>query len=380
MMRRFSPILLLLLLPGCSSSPQPPAGLSVAQVADLGTIRTNPDIVGRDGAYSALFQGYSVWLYGDTFLARPNALGRTLISDSWSYTTDLTAQNGIGGFAERLDSSGAPSMILSETVAEHAFNQAHNGNPCQVPPCGARWALWPSSMVVDPASNQAMVFYMLVFAQPGNFNFHGIGTSVATWQDFQGQPQRPAFHNPVVPDHPDLMFAAGEPSFGTASFVRDGTLYIYGCQLTDDGADEGCRLGKVAPANAPDRSAWTFYAANGTWSSNVSDASPVFTGSSIASVSWNGFLGLYVAVYSKPFSNDVMLRTAPQPQGPWSQEITAFTAMAPASGNIYDAHAHSEYDANGGETIYVSYSRSTGLFSSEIRLVSVQFQAPANQQ
>lgn len=51
-----------------------------------------------------------------------------------------------------------------------------------------------------------------------------------------------------------------------------------------------------------------------------------------------------------------------------------FVAMSPTSGNTYDAHAHSEYDANGGQTIYVTYSRATGTFSSEVRLVAVQLQ------
>jgi len=56
-------------------------------------------------------------------------------------------------------------------------------------------------------------------------------------------------------------------------------------------------------------------------------------------------------------------------------------AMQPAgSGNVYDALAHSEYDANGGQTTYVSYSRSTPApFSSEVRLVSVQFNSPNTQ-
>jgi hypothetical protein len=50
--------------------------------------------------------------------------------------------------------------------------------------------------------------------------------------------------------------------------------------------------------------------------------------------------------------------------------------MQPASGNVYDALAHVEYDSNGGQTIYVSYSRSTPApFSSEVRLVAVEFQS-----
>jgi hypothetical protein len=47
------------------SSPE----LSVVSVQDLGAIPTVADILGRDGGYSAEFQGQSVWLYGDTFLS-----------------------------------------------------------------------------------------------------------------------------------------------------------------------------------------------------------------------------------------------------------------------------------------------------------------------
>lgn len=352
-------------------SPADP-GIAIVQVEDLGAIATNPDILGRDGGYSALFQGNSVWLYGDTFLAKPNAADFTLISDSWSYTTDLNAQDGIGGFKEHTDSAGAPTMILPETAAEQAFNQAHNANNCQAQPCGARWALWPMSIVVDPVANRALIFYQVVSALPGAFNFQGIGESVATWQSLSTQPQRPVFNPPVVPSHPDLMFTGDEPNFGSGALIQDGTLYVYGCGVPTGGLDEGCRLAKVDPAQVQSLSAWTYFTASGTWSPQIADAISVFSGDSILSVAWNSFLKRYVAVYSAPFSQNVMIRTAPNPRGPWSDEILAFTAQQPASGNVCDAHAHPEYDVNGGQTFFVSYSRSTGQFSSEVRLVSVQ--------
>jgi hypothetical protein len=383
--RRLRGLLLLLLAaflagsPSCGSNSGPSPNATVVKATDLGTIPTNPDILGRDGAYSTFFQGYSVWLYGDTFLARPNAEDRTLISDSWSYTTDLNAADGITGFRERLDSEGAPAMILTETPTEEAFNQAHNGNPCQQQPCGARWALWPSSIVTDPATNQALIFYMVVYAQPGSFNFQGLGESVALWQDFQQQPQRPTFVPPIVPKHPDLMFAENEPTFGTAAFISNGMLYVYGCGTPANGNDKGCRLARVDPANVQNRNAWTFYTGNGSWAAQDAGAVSLFNGGSIMSVSWNNYLHNYVAVYSPPFSQNVMLRTSLAPEGPWSAEITAFVAMQPASGNVYDAHAHSEYDAAGGQTIYVTYSRSTGTFTSEVRLVAVELQAAGGQ-
>jgi len=377
------PVLVVVALtPGCaflpsSSNSGPPPDLSISQVKDLGVVPTNPDILGRDGALSTLFQGYSVWLYGDTFLAKPDAQDRTLLSDSWSFTADLSAQGGLSGFMERLDSTGAPTMILPETPAEQAYNQAHNVNQCEEQPCGARWALWPSSIVVNPANNSALIFYMVVMAQPGAFNFQGIGTSVATWQNIQQQPQRLALNPPIVSGHRDLMFTENDPEFGTAAFVRDGTLYVYGCGILTNSFDIGCRLAKVNPSSAQDRNAWTFFAGNGNWSSNVSDAVPVFNGG--GSVSWNSYLQRYVAVYSQVFSRNVMIRTAPNPEGPWSREVVAFVAMQPSSGNVYDAHAHSEYDLNGGQTIFVSYSRATPApFSSEVRLVSLNLQRPGS--
>jgi hypothetical protein len=366
---------LLLAVAGCGVQ-TPPANLTVVKATDLGVIPTNPDILGRDGGGSALFDGYSVWLYGDTFLAHPNAEDFSLISDSWSYTTDLNAQAGITGFAERLDAAGAPTMILSNTPAEASYNAAHNSNDCQAAPCGARWALWPGAAVVDAGSGDALVFYSLVFAQPGSFNFQSVGSSVATWTNFASQPQRPVINPPVVPAHPDLLFNANEPGFGSAALIRGGMLYAYGCGIPNgSGFDKGCRLGRVEPAKVLSRSAWTYY--NGTgWSPQIASAAAVFSGEGIASVAWNSFLNEYVAVYSQPFSNDVMLRTAPNPEGPWSGATPAFVARAPSSGNVYDAQAHPEYELNGGETIYISYSRGTsGMFSSEMRLVAVELAA-----
>jgi hypothetical protein len=363
-------------LSGCNFYPLPslgpPPAMTVVSTQDLGVISTNPDILGRDGGGSVLFQGYSVWIYGDTFLSKPNAEDQTLLSDSWSFTTDLTAQTGITGFQEQLDSAGAPTMLLPLSPTEEAFNQAHNVNNCQEQPCGARWALWPESAVVNPADNSALIFYMVVSAQPGNFNFQTIGTSVATWQSLQQPPQRPTLNPPIVADHPDLIFAQNEPEFGSASFISNGTLYAYGC-----GYSSGCQLGKVAPASAQNRNAWTFYAGNGNWSSQIGDAMSVFNDANILSISWNNYLQSYLAVYSPPFSQKVVMRTSPSPEGPWSREIVAFVALLPAGGgNVYDALAHAEYDSNGGQTIYVSYTRDTpAAFSSEARLVVVQLQS-----
>jgi hypothetical protein len=170
------------------------------------------------------------------------------------------------------------------------------------------------------------------------------------------------------------MFGQNEPTFGSAAVIANGVLYVYGCGNSLDGQDKGCRLGKVNPATVQDRSTWLFYSGGTAWSSSVSQAVPVFNGLDILSVSWNSYLQRYSTVYSSFFSQNVVMRTSPAPEGPWSDELLLFTAPVDA-GNTYDAQAHSEYDANGGQTIYVTYSRSLGNFRSEIRLVQVKLQA-----
>jgi hypothetical protein len=347
------------------------------QTTDLGTIASNPDILGRDGAYSGLFAGNSVWVYGDTFLAKPNAQGQTLISGTWASTRNLNAAHGITGFQERQDATGAPTMLLSFTASEQAFNTAHEGNPCQQQPCGARWALWPGAVVADPARSRALIFYQLESVQPGNFNFAAVGYSVAVWQDFAGQPQRPNI-NPGA-QHPDLLFGQNDPSFGTAAFAVGDTLYAYGCNSST--LSVPCVLGRVNLANVLDLSQWTFYAGNGNWSSQLSDAVTVLNAAPIMNVSRNDYLQSYVAVYNTPFSQHVMMRTSPQAEGPWSQEVMAFDALPPANGgsSVHDAQAHPEFNANGGQIMYVTYSHSTGAFTSELRLVSVQLKAANTQ-
>jgi hypothetical protein len=178
-----------------------------------------------------------------------------------------------------------------------------------------------------------------------------------------------------VPDQPDLLFTQNEPGFGSASFISNGMLYAYGCSY-----NSGCQLGKVAPSNTQDRSAWSFYAGNGNWSEEIGDTVSVFNDANILSISWNPFLQRYLAVYSPPFSQNVVMCTSMNPEGPWSSEIVAFVAMQSTSGNVYDALAHVEYDSNNGQTIYVSYSRSTPApFSSEVRLVAVEFKSSSLQ-
>jgi Domain of unknown function (DUF4185) len=217
-----------------------------------------------------------------------------------------------------------------------------------------------------PEKSRVCALRPRLWAAPGDFNFYGVGQSFAVWSDLSELPERPV----VSPGsaHPTLLFSQDEPGFGGASAIDEDTLFAFA--PVQDGLSFHFLLGKVALESVLDRSAWRFWD-GAQWSTALSSARPVFDA---ASVQFNAYLGQWMAIYSAVFSNDVMLRTAPALTGPWSDELRLFTADRKGQGGTsYDATAHAEYAENGGQVLYVSYSRPTGngIFGAEFALEQV---------
>jgi len=351
---------------------EPPAEARVTSATDLDILETNPVIGSRFGGYSADFGGYSVWLYGDSYLTTTNEDNYGVISNSWSYTADLDASNGITDFQERVDGVGVPEQFIPLTDGEKAFNDLHNGVNCLEEPCNNRWAIWPGAMVIDPDKDWAYIFYGKTFVELGDFKFKNAGHSIAIWKDFSNPPERQVFNR--VTEHPTLIFEEADPAFGSAVLLDDGDLYVYGCDTI--GSIKPCHLARVPIADVLDPDAWRYYTGDDSWSSSLKDARIVFDGNDIMSVFYSPYLDRYLAVYILPLINQVMLRTAPRPEGPWSRPVKVFKAMASTTepGWINDVLVHPKYTTDGGQTIYVTYSRQTGLFQSEVRLVKVEIE------
>ncbi|MBS2031709.1 MAG: DUF4185 domain-containing protein [Deltaproteobacteria bacterium] len=358
--------LAVLVLAACSRGP---AG-KVAKVEELGALQQSPLIVGRDGAETARVWGQEVWAFGDTFLSVPNAQGFNFVSNTFSISATAVIDGGLA-LADRLDDAGAPLSLFQPTSDELAVDLAHQQLPdggCLETPCGQRWATWPGAIVFDADAGTALAFYGLVTAAPGDFNFQGVGQSMAMWSSFDALPTRPAFN--VCADQPMALFCQDEPSFGSAAVEQDGFIFAFGCNKR--GFNWPCKLARVPFAQAQQRSAWQFW--NGSdWSSKLGDAAEVFDGASILNVSFNAHLGQWLVVYSAPLSNDVKYRTAPKLTGEWSGEATLFTTdRQDAGGTSYDALLHSELSEDDGRILYVTFSRPTpGWFNSEFALVRI---------
>lgn len=348
-----------------------------AQATELGVLPQSAKIQGRDGGSSGLVWGHSVWTFGDTVLSQDDQEGTNWHHNSFSLTDDRDAADGIAGFAERLDSAGAPRYLLAPTPDEAAFNADHRGDSCKVPPCGARFAVWPGAPVWDAARSRALLFYALIYAEPGDFNFHGVGQSVALWREFSTEPERPVL-TPSA-EHPTLLFAEGEPPWGTAAVIDSdgdgdgnggGQLFAFACDSDHDGLSPPCYLGRVAPERVTERSAWRFW--NGAdWSADAKQSRAIFSGAPTMTVARNRHLGQWTAIYCEPLSNRIVLRTASALTGPWTEARLLFEAQKDPGG-AYDANWHPEFDD--GNTLYVTFSRSNhmGWFGSEFALVKVE--------
>lgn len=212
----------------------------------------------------------------------------------------------------------------------------------------------------------------MIYAEPGDFAFRGVGQSVALWSDLESMPERPV----IDPDaeHPTLLFGEGEPEVGLGSQIIDDELYSFACG--GDGFDRPCILARVSLDNILDRASWEFWDGGG-WSSEASLAKALFDGAPILSVTFNDHLERWTAVYSDPVSNDVVMRTAQELTGPWSEELLLFTAdRRSADGWTYDANVHSEYAEDGGRVQYITFSRPTGegWFGAELAVVRVELE------
>ncbi len=346
--------------------------VQVVATRDVGAIANDPQVLTRDCGYSAWFRGRSVWFFGDTVLRTPNADNQQLLCNSWSLSHDRDGSDGIGGLLPPVDGVGASMALVQLTGEEAAFNLLHQGRECPVDPCETRWALWPGTIAVDEEADIAYLFYHKVMVGAGDYNFDNVGHSVAIMNNPDSPAERPEFG--LYEDYPTLLFSEERDGFGSAAVQVGQFLYIYGCEMQADDVAKPCRLARVRIDRILERKAWKFYHGQGQWSTDLVGASTVFRGNDMMSVFYNEYLGRYVAVYSQPLGTRVMIRTAERPEGPWSRASVLFECSDSQGfmGWIYDALAHPELSNDKGRTLYVTYSRHTGLFRTEFRLVAVE--------
>jgi len=337
---------------GCTNAPSSPdAGkaLAIDHVEDLGAFPAPPTVVGRDGTHSGLVGDRLVWTFGDTFLTQKTALDGTSVRSS---TAGWSVPDAALALTEPVDDAGLPLQLVPYTPAEIGQNQTA--------PLDGGFALWPSGVVPTSATDAVVLFQHVVRSNGGTgFVADAIGTAHVTKDSTQAT-RDAAF-----------LFQSPDPLFGNGGLtVENGNAYLYECE------GNRCKVARVPVASITTRSAFEFW--NGTaYTSDVTQAAWFIDNASYGlSIEMNPWLGRYVAVYSKPLSNDVALRTAPHLEGPWTDPEVIISGTTPglatsSAGVNYLAQEHAELRSPDGHILVIGYAHPLPNFGGACRLARV---------
>lgn len=329
--------------------------VEVVAVTDYGPLETPTGVQSRERGHSTGFGDRSVWVFGDTIL-----------TDGWRdnsmvWTTDLVAADGLAGFFGPIDHG----ELFTETPYEAAYNADHAGLDCAEAPCGAREVVWPQAVVTDPAGERMIVFTLKNHGEPDLRTLQSRGVGVATWTAVDQAPVR--LETSGVRNDPTLLFGPQEPMFGDAAAIGpDGLLYVWGRE-EDDGRKREV-LARVFPEDVGNRDLWIYWDGQ-DWSHTLGDAEPVFTGAAELSVHFDEALGTWLAAYVD--GRHLVMRTAPEPEGPWSHPVKLVKVEDPWDGSAARGGMfHAEFAQDGVQ--FATYFRETGEWTGETRVLGVE--------
>ena len=317
-----------------------------------GTVDQPSSVVGRDIGISAQIESQVVWLFGDTVLAAPGCDG-TQLRDS---TAALGTLESITAVTEPVDSCGAPFALVSPGVP--------------TTPTGARTAFWPSS-IVPTADGRAAVWYDQMLIDGDTWTRQA--TSVDEMESGATTLDR---------TNETVLFGADEPSYSTGNLVDDGFIYVY-ATLLDADLRSSYSVARVPEASYRVRAEYTYWDGAG-WTADIRSATRIRarrSGSEASgglggmTVSYNPWLGKYLMVHGEAWKQDLMLRSASRPEGPWSEpthvDVPDSTADNPFG--AYTVREHPEFRSADGRTVELTYIRSTGWLQSQLPVVRVTF-------
>jgi hypothetical protein len=300
--------------------------------ADLGIIWDN----GQTGANDQVLMAF-----GDTF-GDCSVSGQQWRSNTLFRSADRNLSDGI-------------------SVPDPAFGNAYAGSPVlsAIPP-GSNFSrqiiaslnLAPTEVTIIPTAGISVgttqyVNFMSVqkWGNPGQWttNFSAIATSVDNGETWTASREtvRPSFYFSV----PSVWFNWGNQNFQQGAFVRrDGYVYSFGTPSGRSGSAYVSRVPENAVLDLSQyeywSSPWWNFFGTGSWVANSPwSATPVISAPvSEMSVQYNDYLNKYVVLYTDG-SNNVVMRTADNPQGPWSASQTLVTSTQ-LPGGIYAPFIH----------------------------------------
>ncbi|MGE5401577.1 MAG: DUF4185 domain-containing protein [Ignavibacteriales bacterium] len=340
--------------------------LKIKSIRDLGIqFANNPHkMVGQDGAYSIPLNDNSLlWFFGDTII------GRRIPGESLWYPGGIAVgpkdMTGRGGTEKMINNTGLISRNITGAagIDDYKYILNNSGSLKQLIPLNEnedpdRIRVW----CLHGVEIGALVYLYFIKVEtieegifPVNFKIMGSGLAYGNTKDWN--------FKRVYFNSSDLLWKADQPHFASAVLNPEGEyVYLYGVLQGDDKIQR-CYLSRVKKDQISEPDKYEYLSGNSPdWSKSVDDAIPVFDGMpNEQSVSFNKYLGKYLAVHSFDLSGKIVARTSDTPWGPWSgmEELWQVRVNSheelPYPRLIYAGKEHPAISGGNGKTIYVTY-------------------------
>lgn len=314
--------------------------------------------VGVDDAYDRMFTRSEGWTGGDIASTVPlsESLTLWLFGDSWVGRVfedrHVQAEMINNAVALQAGKGASPDGL-------RFFYGTRNGKPAALftPPDG-RGFYWLSRGGIRTRDGLYLIVSQVVKKEGDSsvFGFEAVGNSLL----FIDNPlDPPTLWRPEILEIPFFERTADgvEIDFGDPQFIEAGRIYIYGVAFDRPRGNRFMLLARAPESRLRDFSAWEFYG-GGRWGSDFKKAEQLCDrfGAEF-SVSYVPGIRKYVAIYSDlGMSDKIMMRMAPAPEGPWSEQEMVYQTPDPAKDKDYFCSAAKGHAAlSGPDNLLVSY-------------------------
>lgn len=346
---------------GCQATrPPAPPDLVVESVEVLPNFTTNALVYGRDAGNSIRMGSEILWVFGDTFAWN----GMSCATAAWSPAGEPSQ------LREPVDNFFASFPFYEFTPAEGAYNDSRDPPLCcglregcdgldlycwcpADTDCTTRIALWPGDLLATDGE-YAFHVYEKVRIGSAPYDFEHLGTGVAVVRRGETVARRV----PGADGEPLLLFEPDEPNFLRAIEVEEkGGIFVYLFAVTNrQECTVDIMLARVELASMLERDAYQFWNGSG-WTGSLDDAEPILRqiAGGLGSVTWNDHLGGYLSAFNDVCTpgNVLVLRTAPRPEGPWSEPVLVDLSPFGSGDGIYAGQIHGS--VSGDQAPYFTY-------------------------
>ncbi len=332
----------------CSTSrPTPirPTGHAFTEAEVL--FHRDPRWLGADAALSVpLANGRTVWLFGDTFIAKSKAHVRSeseMVRNTVAIQTGEDPRTASISFHWRQDRDGSPASFFPER--------------------GERW-YWPGHGIrLD--EGPLIIFLYAIVATPGlGLGFAGAGYAVAVINDPDASADT---WNPRVFDIAPSTFDA----VPATAVVQDGA-YIVAVAIRQEGTHAGALVryptGLLQEGVVDGAEWWAGDERGWVPESSLGAAGPAFVlndAGSECSLHWDERTGSFIHLASYGFgASTIGLRTAPALTGPWSSPVVVYRPPESEGPRpfVYAAKAHPELVGPDAADLVVTYATNSFEF------------------